>query len=69
MNELKERMKHVNSSIKAIHEKHGSGKPESQIFDSIECPQCKGVLEYTVSSYNGHIHGRCKTDDCLSWMQ
>lgn len=69
MSELDDRITHINKAIKEIRAKHGSEKPESQIYDSIECPECEGVLEYTVSIYNGHIHGKCKTDDCLSWMQ
>jgi len=37
---------------------------------SVTCPVCRsGTLSYTVASYNGHIHGHCSTDGCLSWMQ
>lgn len=35
----------------------------------IECPCCKGKLHLSQSSYNGHVHGRCETDDCLNWME
>jgi len=35
----------------------------------IECPKCKGELYFIRSTYNGHIHGKCNTDNCLSWMQ
>ena len=34
----------------------------------IECPACKGELSYSISGYNGHVWGKCKTDKCLSWM-
>lgn len=34
----------------------------------IECPICKGRLNYTISSYNGHVWGQCETEGCLSWM-
>lgn len=34
-----------------------------------ECPVCKGVLRFSVASYNGHMWGQCDTKDCLSWMQ
>ena len=28
-----------------------------------------GELGYSISSYNGHIHGQCNTTrGCLSWM-
>lgn len=38
---------------------------------SIDCPVCDGAetLQYSRSSYNGHIHARCSTDDCVSWME
>ena len=37
---------------------------------SIPCPACMiGDLGYSVASYNGHIHGRCSTPGCVSWMQ
>lgn len=35
----------------------------------IECPVCKGRLHLSQSAYNGHVHGRCETQDCLSWME
>lgn len=34
------------------------------------CPKCKsGTLHYSVSGYNGHMHGRCSTPDCFVWME
>lgn len=36
----------------------------------VPCPVCKtGDLHYSVSGYNGHMHGRCSTNGCVSWMQ
>jgi len=35
----------------------------------IECPVCKGRLHLSQSAYNGHVHGRCATPDCVSWME
>lgn len=35
----------------------------------IECPACKGRLLLSQSAYNGHVHGKCETEDCLSWME
>ncbi len=43
-------------------------KIKKQNFGTIECPQCKGELQYRRFS-NGHVHGKCKTENCLSWMQ
>ena len=36
-------------------------------FHSTKCPKCGGILIMHKSDYNGHIHGNCKTDKCLSW--
>ncbi len=33
------------------------------------CPLCQGSLVYSVASYNGHIHARCRTEGCVSWME
>ena len=35
----------------------------------VECPICKGRLHLSQSSYNGHVHGQCETEDCVSWME
>ena len=34
------------------------------------CPICKtGKLRYSRSSYNGHVHARCTTINCVAWME
>lgn len=35
----------------------------------IECPCCGGKLHVSHAAYNGHVHGQCETDECLSWME
>ncbi len=35
----------------------------------VECPACKGRLHLSIAAYNGHVHGRCETDGCVSWME
>lgn len=35
----------------------------------IECPECKGRLHLSQSAYNGHVHVRCETIGCVSWME
>ena len=65
-------MNNTVNAIQAIREKHGltgRQKPKHEINDSIKCPVCNGVLRYTISSYNGHIWGMCKTKNCLRWME
>lgn len=34
-----------------------------------ECPICKGKLFIRHAKYNGHTHGKCETENCLSWME
>lgn len=37
----------------------------------IACPVCEQPesLQFSRAGYNGHIHARCKTDGCVSWME
>lgn len=35
----------------------------------IKCPACGGDLHLSQSSYNGHVHARCSTVDCVAWME
>lgn len=35
----------------------------------IECPCCKGRLHVSHAACNGHVHARCETEDCVSWME
>lgn len=54
----------------AITDKHGAEKPVKNVQDSMICPICKtGELNYKIMSYNGHIHARCTTEDCVCWME
>lgn len=33
------------------------------------CSRCGGRLRYTVAAVNGHMHGKCSTKGCVSWME
>jgi hypothetical protein len=37
----------------------------------VDCPVCKQseTLHFSRAGYNGHIHAKCKTDDCVGWME
>ena len=37
--------------------------------DVIQCPICKGRLHLSIAAYNGHVHGRCESADCVAWME
>lgn len=69
-------MNFVISAIKIINKKHNN-TPQYEFPVSnknkgtkgeIECPKCKGKLHYTISGYNGHVWGKCETENCLAWM-
>ena len=48
--------------------KHGMSGASGRI----DCPACKAsglTLRFTRSGYNGHIHARCSTEGCVSWME
>lgn len=36
----------------------------------IACPCCvTGIVSFSRSGYNGHIHARCSTENCAAWME
>jgi len=54
---------------KADADEKGLGKGHGGI-SGIKCPCCEeGTLQYSVASYNGHIHGSCTTPGCVRWME
>jgi hypothetical protein len=39
-------------------------------YGELKCPICNGgTLRYSVAAYNGHMHVRCSTENCASWME
>ena len=37
---------------------------------TIDCPACKtGTVRYSRAECNGHVHARCSTEGCVSWME
>ncbi len=57
------------SNIKHILEAYKIITPLKENRGKIECPKCKGELNYSRAKSNGHVWGKCKTENCLSWMQ
>lgn len=67
----------------AVHAKHSKakktdhsrehfdqGRPRKDVSDQMPCPICiTGTLAYSVSGYNGHIHARCSTPNCVAFIQ
>lgn len=67
--EMKKHIVGMDKAIQIIKKKHSTYKGEKDYGGTIECPLCGNRLHYSVSAYNGHIWGQCKTSNCLSWMQ
>lgn len=73
--EADERIITMNRGIKARHaakdDANGKGFAKGHGgIGAIPCPCCEsGELRYSVASYNGHMHGRCSTAGCVSWME
>ena len=66
--EKEEYIQNIILAIALIREKHGIKKPIKDIQGEIECPICKNRLWYSISSFNNHVWGKCKMENCLSWM-
>jgi hypothetical protein len=73
--EADERIIKMERTVKARHaakdhaKASGLGKGHGGAA-AIPCPSCDGgTLRYSVASYNGHMHGRCSTQGCDSWME
>jgi hypothetical protein len=64
MEESFKRMTLIAPVVSAWRVKEPIGKAEV-----ITCPACGGRLHLSQSSYNGHVHGKCETQDCVNWME
>ena len=62
-------IKNILAAMNVASEWRVKPKPTSDRRDVLECPICKGKLHVSQSSYNGHVHGKCETDGCVSWME
>lgn len=60
-----EKMRTVMTAVVPWRKKH-KGRSHSE---TVECPACKGRLHLSISAYNGHVHGHCQTEGCVSWME
>ena len=74
-NELREEEEATARHIKAMVAAHedakqrgfGRGRGGS---GEVKCPCCEtGNIQYAVASYNGHMHARCTTQNCVTWME
>lgn len=43
---------------------------EGENWKGVEtCPECGGKLHLSHAACNGHVWGKCETEDCLAWME
>lgn len=62
-------LKKAMTAIRVAAEWRVKPKPAQDRREVVGCPVCKGHLHLSQSSYNGHVHGRCETEGCVSWME
>lgn len=62
-------MKRMAIVIPAVNKWRVQPKPSANRQEVIECPACKGRLHLSQSAYNGHVHCKCETEHCVSWME
>lgn len=62
--EVLKRMALIGPVVAEWRNKQPIGKAEV-----IDCPACKGRLHLSQAAYNGHVHGKCETQGCVSWME
>lgn len=35
----------------------------------VDCPECTAKIHWSKAQCNGHVHARCETENCISWME
>jgi hypothetical protein len=65
---LEGRMNQMGVVMKGIQPWRRAHKGKSA-QEVVECPCCHGRLHLSIAAYNGHVHGRCETDGCVTWME
>lgn len=64
------RLRHSAVARQQIVAEHGRWKRGMPGVSGVtECPKCQGRLHYSRAAYNGHVHAKCETKGCLSWME
>jgi hypothetical protein len=59
-------MERICAAIIAIREATNGNRGLS---GNIPCPTCSKPLHYSVARVNGHIHAKCETPQCVSFLQ
>lgn len=67
--EMDAAIKRVIAGLRIASEWRVRPKPKEDRHGIVECPECKGRLHLTQSSFNGHVHGACEKKGCMEWME
>lgn len=67
--EAEDQLSKTLTAIKVAGEWRVRPKPSVDRYGTVECPICKGKLHLSQSSCNGHVHGQCETEGCVSWRE
>lgn len=59
----------IKLTIQAMKLCREDARNQRGVIRTVKCPACGGDLRYSVSSYNGHLQGKCKTKGCLEWIE
>jgi len=70
-NAIIQAMRDVDVARAAIVQHIGPWKQGAPAGGVIDCPVCKakGSLGFVRAGINGHIHAKCRTENCVSWME
>jgi hypothetical protein len=64
--QIRESLERMMKARTAIIDHCGNRK---SVAGSITCPVCgSGTLNYT-RAFNGHVHAKCSTENCVAWME
>lgn len=67
--DLEAHLKKTTTAIKIASQWRIKPKPSADRREEVACPICEGKLHLFQSAYNGHVHGKCETEGCVSWME
>ena len=69
MKEIKDKHKSKDDTVPLMQITSETEYIPNHIQNIVECPICKGVFHYHISTENGHISGKCETEKCLTIME
>lgn len=72
--EIKERLALLSKAMKPVNEwraaQNWSKQNRRGAQGTVPCAGCGvGTIYLSMAAYNGHVHGKCTTPGCVSWME